>query len=98
MCGKSAYSWKTSPTRRRSGATSMPGAVSSQTSSPGVTRPLSGRSKPGDDAQHGRLAGAGRAHQGQRLAADREVYREAERAKGMRDVELERHPKNELHA
>ena len=45
-CGKSAYSWKTRPTRRRSGGTSMPLAVSSQRSSPSRTTPRSGRRSP----------------------------------------------------
>ena len=45
-CGKSAYSWKTRPTLRRSGARSTPAAVSSQTSPSSATRPLRGRSNP----------------------------------------------------
>ena len=45
-CGKSAYSWKTSPTRRSSGRRSIRSAVSSQTSSPSATRPERGRTSP----------------------------------------------------
>ena len=45
-CGKSAYSWKTSPTERRSGGRSTPASVSSQTAAPSATLPRSGRSRP----------------------------------------------------
>ena len=45
-CGKSAYSWNTSPTERRSGGRSTPRRVSSQVAAPSAIRPRSGRSSP----------------------------------------------------
>ena len=71
----------------------MPCDVSSQTSSPSATRPISGRSRPATTRSTVVLPapdGPTRASVSRPIAS---VYREAERAKGMRDVELERHPK-----
>ena len=45
-CGKRAYSWKTSPTERRSGGRSIPASVSSQARAPSAILPRSGRSRP----------------------------------------------------
>ena len=61
MCGKSAYSWKTSPTRRSSGFRKMPAAESNQTSSSSAIRPRRRPDEPRDRAQHRGLAGARRA-------------------------------------
>ena len=46
MCGKSAYSWKTSPTERRSGGRSTLAAASNQALPPRAMRPRSGRRRP----------------------------------------------------
>ena len=46
MCGNSAYSWKTRPTERRSGARLTLRARSNQTSSPSAIRPSAGCFKP----------------------------------------------------
>src|SRR5262249_43008830 len=45
-CGKRAYSWKTSPTDRSSGGSSMPRPPSNQVSAPRAIRPASGRARP----------------------------------------------------
>src|SRR6266851_5636303 len=46
MCGKSAYSWKTRPTRRSSGFREIPVAESNQTSASRAIRPDAGFARP----------------------------------------------------
>ena len=70
MFGNSEYSWNTIPKPRFSVG------VRVMSEPPTCTSPASGRSKPGQDPQRGRLAAAGRAEQADELAGlDLEVER-----------------------
>ena len=90
MCGKRAYSWKTYPTPRSSGARSTRRSESNSARSPSVTRPSRRLHRPGDGPQHRRLARAGGPDQGDGLAVgDLQRYPELEVAKWNVDVESE---------
>ena len=72
-CGKSAYSWKTSPTDRRSGGRSIPAAVSSQACCSERDSPALRPKQPGDRAQHARLPRSRRSDERERLPPELEL-------------------------
>ena len=89
MCGKSAYSWKTRPTERRSGGRSTLACGVEPCLVAEGDAPAVGAPQAGDRPQDRRLAGSGGPDERDGLRSDAQADAELERAKADGDVELE---------